>query len=143
MSAKDALKYAEDELGVHECYEKAVRARNDLDQCLTLISEKRDIKRDLEVRIADKEMEVAEDERSKHPDMSVTGMEKHLKIAYSNDGDIRTMKDELNKAISEIEGLEYDKIIHEADIRINTARMKELGGYFHYLAIVKDVANRR
>jgi hypothetical protein len=38
----------------------------------------------------------------------------------------------------DVEGLEFDKAIHEADIKIAVARMQELGGYFAYLAAVKE-----
>lgn len=139
----DALKYAEETLGVHSAHEAALAARNQLDQVLTELGEKRDQLRDKEWALTDREMEVAADERGKHPDMSATGMEKHLKIALQNDDTTRELREQLAHVRSDIEGLEYDRSIAEHDIKIACARMAELAGYFQYLAIVKDVANRR
>lgn len=143
MSAK-ALDYAEQQLGVHEVYEQARKARNDLDECLTRLSEARDKKRDLEFRLSDREMEIAADERGRHPDMSQAAMDKHLKQAFAQDDSWRELREQLSKVIGDAEGYEYDKAIHETDIRIAVARLQELGGYFNYLAAVKqaDEANK-
>jgi hypothetical protein len=139
----DAIKYAEETLGVHSVHEQALAARNQLDEVLTELGNKRDSLRDKEWALQDREMEVAGDERGRHPDMSATGMEKHLKIALQNDDATRELREQISHIRSDIEGLEYDRSIAEHDIKIACARMNELTGYFQYLAIVKDVANRR
>lgn len=141
--ASEAVKYAEGQLGVHAVYEQAVAARNTLDGVLTELGEKRDILRDKEWALTDREMEIAADERGKHPDMSATGMEKHLKIALQNDDATRELREQISHVKSDIEGLNYDQSVAEHDIKIACARMTELAGYFQYLAVVKDVANRR
>lgn len=138
----DAIKYAEETLGIHEVFEETVEAKNKLDKILTEISEKRDQLRDKEFLLADKEMEIASDERGKHADMSATAMEKHLKIAYSNDGAVRGFREEIARLKSDIEGLEYDRSIEEHTIKIGCARMTQLGGYFQYLSVIKALANR-
>lgn len=139
----DAVKYAEETLGVHSVYEGLLKLRNSLDECLTLLAEAKDKKRDKEFALLDREMEVAADERGRHPDMSAAGMEKHLKIALNNDDDTRELREQLAKLHSDIEGYEFDRSVIETDIKIGLARMNELGGYLQYLAVVKDVANRR
>jgi chromosome segregation ATPase len=132
-----ALEYAEDTLGVHKIYEDAQTARKDLDECLTKLSEARDKKRDLEFRIADHEQEVAADEWGKHPDMAQTRMDKHLKNALWRNDDWRELREQLSKVTGDVEGLEYDRAVAEADLRIAVSRMQELGGYLQYLAAVK------
>lgn len=139
----DALKYAEEQLLVHEVYQGALAARASLDETLTELSKKRDVLRDKEFLLSDREMEVAADERGRHPDMSATAMEKHLKIALNNDDATRELREQIAHVRSDIEGLEYDRSMSEHDIKIACARMTELGGYLQYLAVIKDVANRR
>lgn len=143
MPASDAIKYAEGALGVHRVYEKAVESRETLDETLTDLGKARDLLRDHEFRLSDREMEVASDERGRHPEMSATAMEKHLKIALNNDDAVRELREQVARIRSDIEGLDYDREIAETDIRIQVARMNELAGYFQYLAVVKDVAHRK
>lgn len=143
MAASDAIKYAEGTLGVHSTYEAAQAARNKLDEILTELGDARDTLRDHEFRLTDREMEVASDERGRHPEMSATAMEKHLKIALQNDDAVRELREQVARIRSDIEGLDYDREVAEHDIKIQVARMNELGGYLHYLAVVKDVANRK
>lgn len=132
-----ALAYAEDKLGVNSIYETALTKRNELDDILSELSELRDKKRALALSLEDKEMAVAADEWGKHPDMAVTRMEKHVKVAFSNDGEIREMREALAKVSGDIEGREFDKEMLETDIKIAVARLHELGGYFQYLAAIK------
>lgn len=136
-AGKKALDYAEDKLGVHSVYETAQKARNDLDTILTSLSEARDTKREVELRLSDAEMEVANDEWAKHSDMAVTRMEKHLKVALTNNDAVRELREQHVKAVNDIDGLEYDKLMAETDIRIAVARLQELGGYLQYLAVIK------
>lgn len=139
-----ALKYAEEQIGVHKVYEDAKQARVALDGCLTDLGKARDQKRDLEFRLHDREMEVAADEYGKHPDMAQTRMDKHLKRALAQDDDWRELREQLSKVTGDIEGLEFDRSVFEADIRIAVSRLQELGGYFQYLAAIKqaETANK-
>ncbi len=141
--ALKALRYAEDNLGVNLIFEDAVNRKEKMDDVLTELSTLRDKKRDLQSRLNDKEMEVAADEWGKHPDMAAARMEKHVKIAYSNDGEIRGYREELNQISGQIEGLEYDKEILDTEIKIAVARMHELGGYLQYLAVIKEASIAR
>lgn len=133
-----ALRYAEDKLGVNKVYEGAQAARTGLDNTLTEISELRDKKRALTASLQDKEMLLSADEWDKHPDMSAARMATHIKTVYANDDEIREMREVLAKVSGDIEGLEFDKEIHETDIRVAVARMQELGGYLNYLAAIKQ-----
>lgn len=137
---RKALDYAEKELGVHVVYQTAVEARQKLDAILTDLSNARDRKRDTEARLMDAELEVANNEWAKHPDMAVTRMEKHLKTALAQDDTVRELREQVARAASDIDGLEMDKLMSETDIRIAVARLQELGGYFHYLAVIKQQA---
>lgn len=133
-----AIKYAEEKLKVHSVYDNAIKARNNLDECLDRLAEKRDKKRDLEERLKDLEMLIASEERGKHPDMSNAGMEAHLKIARNNNNDWREARERIIKTTSDIEGLEYDKVLFETDIKLAVARMNELGGLLNFFASIKN-----
>lgn len=141
--ASKAIQYAEENLGVHAVYAAVTEARNKLDVVLTELGSERDKLRDLESRLTLSELEVASDERGRHPEMSATAMDKHLKIALSNNDAVRELREQVGRARSDIEGLDYDREICETDIKIGIARMNELAGYLQYLAVVKEVANRR
>lgn len=135
-----ALRYAEENLGVHSVYEGAIEARDRLDGILTDLAGLRDKKRDLEYRLQDLELEVASDERGKHADMSQAAMDKHLKVVLHNNTDVRELREQLSKTVSDIEGLEFDRSIAETDIKIAVSRLHELGGYLEYLAAIKNQA---
>ena len=133
-----ALAYAEDRLQVNRVYHEALQKRNELDEVLNELSDLRDRKRDLDARLTDAEMQVASDEWSKHPDMSAARMEKHVKVAYSNNDDVRQLREQLVKVTGDIEGREFDRSMCETDIKIAVARLQELGGYLQYLAAIKQ-----
>lgn len=132
-----ALKYAEEQLGVHSVYAAALAARESLDATLTSLSEARDKKRLLESQLQDAEMEVASEEHGKHPEMSATAMREHLKVALSNSGTVRELRESLSESVGDIDGLEADRKMSEIDISIASSRLQELGGYFQYLAAIK------
>lgn len=133
-----ALRYAEEQLEVNKVYEGVLESRNKLDSVLTELGDLRDKKRAIQAALQDKEMLLSADEWSTHPDMSAARMEKHIKVVYSNDDEIREMREGLAKVSGDIEGLEFDRDIHETDIRIAVARLHELGGYLSYLAAIKQ-----
>src|SRR4051812_46462502 len=111
--AAKALKYAEEQLGVHEVYNKCLAVREALDATLTELSKVRDKKRETEDRLLNAELEVAADERGKHPEMSAAAMEKHMKVALHNSGNVREFRHTLAEVVGELEGLDFDKTMHE------------------------------
>lgn len=138
-----ALEYAEEVLGVHSIHADAVKHRDRLDKILTELADLRDKLRFEEASLVDEEMQIIIEERGKHPDMSVSGMDRHLKIKMRESDEVRERKETVAKLKSEVEGLEFDKTISETDIKIAQARMNELGGYFQYLAAIKLSALQR
>ena len=137
-----SIRYAES-LGLDTVYNEALTARNALEASQKHLLELRSRRRQLEDYKADREMEVAEAERAANPTMSQAQMDKHLKVAYSNDGDIRETRDELSTLAGEIDFVEYEiERIHQ-DIKIAVARLNELGGYFQFMAVVKQASEAR
>lgn len=137
-----AIKYAEDELGVHKVYREAVEAQKGLQEVIGRLIIARDKKRDLEQALIDREMEIALEQRSIHPEMPVTRMEALLKTLRNDDDTCRELKEEIRHELALIDGFEFDKGLRESSIKIMTARMTELGGYLQYLAAIKlEVVN--
>jgi len=141
-SGAKAIDYAEKTLGVHDCFEKALAARNALDATLTSLSEARDNKRDLEDSLVTAELDVIAEERGKHPDMSQAQMDKHVKVALAANAEVSKLRALLREAVGNIDGLEMDETIAKQDISIYSARMIQLNGYFIYLTQAK-VGNRK
>lgn len=132
------MTYAETELGVHSTHEAALEARQRLDTLFTEVATQRDVRRDVEHAIADRELELTTEEYGKHGlTMSVSAMERHLKMVLPQDEALRQLRSKHVTVVSDIEGLEYDIRLCEADIRIAVARLQELGGYLTYLAAIK------
>lgn len=138
-----ALRYAEDNLGVNRVYDEACEQQSILSGLQDRLLAARSEKRRVEQTKADLEMEVVEEERRKHHDMSQAQMDKHLKVAFSNNGDIREARDYLSTLAGEIDFLEFEVDRAHQDIKIAVARMEELGGYLQYLAVVKHAEENR
>ena len=139
---KKALDYVES-LGVHSVYDAALASRKELGDKVLEHSSLRARKRELESLKADHEMAVVEDEYHKHTDMSVAAMERHLKVVFSNDADIRGVKDELMFVQGQLDALEGDISLLETDIRVAASRLHELGGLTHFMAAIKQAETTR
>jgi hypothetical protein len=132
------LDYAQRNLEVNKVYAEAQEAREELVRDQAKLAQGREIKRDLEFRLRDREMEITSDERGKHPEMSQAAMDRHLKTAFHADDSYRELKEQLDRAGLAVWQVEQDIDLDHADIRIATARLTELGGYLNYLAALKQ-----
>lgn len=132
-----------DSLGAHTTHQEAVQARNALDEILTTISQKRDEKRRLESSKQDREMELLQNEASKHPDHSVAAMERHLKVVHHSDPDLMTLRTQLRQVNDDLDGLDFDRAMAETDIKIAVSRLNELGGLFQFMAVIKQADEAR
>lgn len=133
-----SLKYCED-LGLNSVYQEALAKRSALGDKALEITDLRNKKRNLESLKTDLEMEVIENERAAHPEMSAAQMDKHLKVAFSNNCDLRDAKEAINNVTTQIDVVEHEIELLNIDIRIATARLNELGGYFQFMAIIKSI----
>jgi hypothetical protein len=134
------IKYAEEQLGVHQTHSAALIARENLMAALERLSTLRDKKRALENQLTEQEMVIASDEWGKHHDMSAARMETHLKIAKSKDPILQQLREDLRTINFDIESAENVRVISEADIKIAVGRLHELGGYLEYLAAIKNAS---
>lgn len=140
MSAK-AIKYAED-MGVHQVFEEVVEQLESLDSLYGDLDKAQDRRRQLEEDYADREVELVGEMRGVHPNMSDTRFKSELKGWERTDKKLREIRVQLNTVRSEIQGLEYDVDLGKLRARVGAARLDELGGYFNYLAAVKNQADK-
>lgn len=139
---RKALDYAET-LGLNTAYEQAKSSRDLLDETLTSLAEMRDKKRALEAKKTDREMDVVIDETGKHQDLSQAALDRHLKVVFHKDSVLADIRGQYQQVTSDIEGLEYDVDLYNADIKIAVSRLHELGGYFQFMAVIKQAAYAR
>jgi hypothetical protein len=142
---KNPVTYAEDDLGVHEILEAALKARKKLDEeILSVLADARDQKRKAEQDLEDREMDLLIDERGKHSDMSATALKEHVRIALHKDDEWRRLRDLVRTLTDQIDGAEVDRKLADRDIEIGCARMNQLGGYLFYLGAAKQasIANK-
>lgn len=133
-----ALEYAENYLGVNKVLEEADWLLNELNSQMDALDSKQDVRRDLDEKISDYEMDILIAERGKHPDHSEAAMSRHLKEIYHKDLKLRRLRQDRNATAGEASGLELDIEYTKYRLKVKVARMEELGGYFQYLAAVKN-----
>lgn len=137
-----AFQYIES-LGIHSVYDTALAARKELGDQMLSLEDARSRRRTLEAFKVDVEMSIVEEERIKHTDMSQAQMDKHLKIAFNNNSDIRETRDELVVIAGEVDALEHAISLLETDIRIAVSRLTELGGLAQFFAAIKQAETTR
>jgi len=139
-----ALRYAEDQLGVHTVWEKAQSQLVELNGLYTDLDKSQDQRRELVEQIADREGELLSDERGRHADMSAAAFDQHFKGVKRTDTALQGFRSKLMEVQGIISGLEYDVDFLKQSLRLSEGRLTELGGYFNYLAAVKqdDTSNK-
>lgn len=135
-----ALDYAENTLGVHKVHEEADELLVKLDQQMTELDEHQDARRALDEQISNREMDVLIEERGKHASMSEAAFGRHLKEVQHKDEQLRKLKSDRGLQAGLAAGLEFDIEYTKARLKVKVARMEQLGGYFNYLAAVKNAA---
>jgi hypothetical protein len=132
-----AIDYAQIQLGVHTVFDEANTLDALLNDHLTALDKAQDERRNLDLAIEDREMDLLIEERGKHADMSEAAMDRHLRMVRHGDADLKKLKLQRNAKAGECSGIELDIEYTKSRLRTMTARMTELGGYFQYLAACK------
>lgn len=138
--ALKALTYAEENLGVHKVYETLLQHLEDLDVSTSDLDKALDRKREIEEKYADAEVDLVNEKRGLHPEMSDTKFKAELKVWERENDAMNQLRLDLNAVKSEIQGLEFDQSMLKARIQVGSARLVELGGYLNYLTAVKNQA---
>jgi hypothetical protein len=133
-----ALDYAENYLGVHKVHVEAESVLAELNEALSDLDSAIDDRRNTDEKIANREMELLIEERGKAAEISQAAMDRRLKEVYHKDETLRKLRVERNTYASVASGLELDIEHLKYRLKVKVARMEELGGYFNFLAAVKN-----
>lgn len=137
---RDALKYAEDTLGVHSTHKAAEVASLEAERLRRNLALERRVKADMEERYRDAELEFLSNERGEHSDLSQTAWEKLAKELVHKDPALRKARAQLADKSLELEASEAAVRKAQTDVDIAVARLHELGGYLAYLAAIKQAS---
>lgn len=133
-----ALDYAESYLGVHRVHDEAEALLAEMDEALNALDSAIDARRMLDGQIEDRQMLLLVEERGKAADISQAAMDRRLKEVYHKDETLKRLRMQRNAKAGEASGLELDIEHTKYRLKVKVARIEELGGYFQYLAAVKN-----
>jgi hypothetical protein len=142
-TGRQALTYAEQNLGVHKVYEEAQRAQSELTELRNKLVTMRHEKRVAELAYADAELDYYSEVRAELADMSQAQFDKHIKVAINKHPELRAQRGRLAELAGSIDSGEAYVAHLKGDLEVALARMTELGGYFAYLAAVKEAETAR
>lgn len=132
-----AAAYARDTLGVDKVYDAANAGHNALADALGRLTEAARERRRVDAEILDNEIEIASIERGKHTDLSQAAFERHLKEVLHNAVQLVELRQERAELHAQYEQADADAEIARSRVRIECARMEELGGLLDFYAWTK------
>lgn len=136
-----AIRFAEDELGVHTVFRDSVELEEKLRNCIAERTEEEIIVRMREARIEGRIIEVREKVRAdSDSSISATAYESKVKDACASDEQLREYKEALSENKDRLTMLEGEIRGYELMHRSRIARMNELGGYLSYLAASRNAS---
>ncbi len=137
MAAKNPVTYAEVELGVHATYERAQVAAENRDRASRILGDLQSKRREAQEKLDEAEMLIASSVYGDPTLTSQAARDKALKVAIAGDTECRDLRSDVASLSDAISDAERDIRAQELQIKIESARMVELGGYFQYLSVAK------
>lgn len=137
MSGDRSILYAEQTLGVHDAYDAAKDGLTALRETQTAATEHAAQKRNLVEALEDQRFALVARERGIHPEMSATAFEQHMKEIVHTDVQAKHIRAEIAACQHQIDLAEAGTREHEFTIKVQAARLEELGGLLHFYAAVK------
>ena len=142
-TGRQALDYAERQLGVHKVYEEAQVAAARLTELREQLAKMRHDKGIREDAYLTAEYNFVAQTRTQMSELSQTAFDKAIKAAIHNEPSLRGVRADLAQMSSNIELTEVSIARARVDVEMAMARMTELGGYFAYLAAIKNAETQR
>lgn len=129
--------YAEVQLGVHEVFKYAEVLHDELVNCQLNLEEAQRNRRDETENLSVVEAAYIARMRGSNPDLSQTAFEKQIKLWMASSPDLVPVRRKLATAVDSVLFCEHSLRAVEMKLKIQIARMNELGGYLQYLAAAK------
>lgn len=135
--AGNPVQYAENVLGVHSVFDATKTALDGLTIHQRRLVELFAEKRALAEQYLQAEASLINSERGANPEMSQAAFDRHFKTTAALDDDLRDLRDQQHAVQNVIDSNEADLKVLEASLRMNVARMEELGGLLHFYAAAR------
>lgn len=132
-----AVNYAED-LGLNSTHENAKAAAEALGVLYHQRAQHEKSIREIKGLIAHHENRVVEKVRADNPDLGPTAFERLVKQAQASDDILVALGQDLRDRQADAGEAEAEIRANEVSLKVDTARMNQLGGYFSYLAASKE-----
>lgn len=134
---RKAVRYAEDNLGVHSLYQEIEDHLTDLNDALISYNEATQQVRLLAEKMEDREIELIGEYRAGDPKIAVAAIERRIKEDRANDDELAALRAEHRKAQDDQTLAESQVTILKYRLRGKTARLNELGGLLTFYAATK------
>jgi hypothetical protein len=122
-------------LGVDEVYQRANEAVDTLEDRLAIMHTTAVKRREIDAQIADRELHLVT-EQSGTWEGSQAALDRHLKVVFNEDGELRGLRSARLAVSSEHERAEADAELARVRARVEAARLEELGGRMRFFASV-------
>lgn len=129
--------YAETVLGVHEVFKYAEVLHDELVNRQLELEEAQKLKRQMADGVEQAEIALIIQKRGENSELSQTAFEKRIKEWMFQDKIVQQTRRHLSDSTSKVEYQEHLVRAVELKLKIQIARMNELGGYLQYLAAAK------
>lgn len=139
----NGVQYAEQQLGVNETYDELQVAYKQYESQSDNLNKLKHNKRDREEDVLVSEQDIITKLRVEHSSMSQAQMDKLVKSTFFTDPAHKILRDAANAAAYAVEVVEAEVKLWDRKMNMLTARLNELGGYFNYLASLKNAETMR
>lgn len=137
MGQAKALAYAEDSLGVHRIWVEAESVTVRLQELYRMRAGFEAETRTLNLQVEKRKNQILVDTSLANPEAGPTAMDRLVKLANAQDENLDRLHELLAEAMGRRDSIEAEIRGAETNHKAYLARMKELGGYFEYLATIK------
>lgn len=115
-------------------YEASVDHLSKMEAAQEVVLETARRRRALDLEIEDIELRLVSEERALQPELSQAAFERHMKVVLNQDTNLRTLREQRAHVQNEHERAEAVVELARTTIRVQTARLEELGGLFRFYA---------
>lgn len=141
--ATNPIKYAEQELGVHQAYERAQAARQRFAKFAVTLNEANTAIRHIHEMMDDREQELVAEQRAANPEMSATAFKEHMKEVVHADESMKDFRKDLMDKQDSRDAAEISVEAAKYAMRVEAARLNELGGLLNFYAATKYATTQK
>lgn len=138
MTVKQALRYAEEELGVHSIYNETLELHRHLEALYQTRAGLETESRKLVTELERRKMEIVTNRLASFGDESIAAHERGVRIDLSQDKVYQELVDRSNEIMSHRDAVAATISGAENNLKAHLGRMKILGGFMEFCASIKQ-----